>query len=164
MGCDPAQIVLRPIRDSDLGFLRALYASTRAAEMALTGWPQEAVDAFLAQQFAAQHDWYMREYAGARFDIVECGGVPIGRLYVSYQPRDIRIVDIALLPEYRNRGIGGGLLRQLLDEGVASGRSVSIHVEMFNPAQRLYRRLGFEQAGVNGPYLLLVWRPAQSAS
>ena len=59
-------------------------------------------------------------------------------------------MDIALLPEYRGRGIGTALLEELLVEADATGRRVTIHVERFNPARRLYERLGFVEAGDPG--------------
>jgi ribosomal protein S18 acetylase RimI-like enzyme len=72
-------------------------------------------------------------------------------------PRDIRIMDITLAPAFRGRGIGSGLLRSLISEVEGSRRTVSIHVEINNPARRLYERLGFEYAGEHGVYLLMVY-------
>jgi ribosomal protein S18 acetylase RimI-like enzyme len=88
------------------------------------------------------------------------GGAPVGRLYLSRWAREHRIVDIALLPEYRGAGLGTALLRDLLDEGAAAGKAVTIHVEKFNPALTLYRRLGFVAAGEEGAYDLMRWKPA----
>jgi ribosomal protein S18 acetylase RimI-like enzyme len=72
--------------------------------------------------------------------------------------KEIRIMDIALLPEHRGVGIGTGLLRELQEEARAAGKSLSIHVEKFNPALRLYERLGFQPQEDKGVYLLMVWR------
>jgi ribosomal protein S18 acetylase RimI-like enzyme len=153
-------VTLRPIRDEDRDFLRHLYASTRAEELAqVTDWSAEQKEAFLTQQFEAQHDHYQTHYADASFDIVVSDGEPIGRLYVARWEREIRLVDVALVPEARGRGIGTALLRTLLAEGERTGRAVSIHVEQFNPALRLYRRLGFREVAENGPYFLMEWRP-----
>ncbi len=153
-------ITLRPVREEDRDFLRRLYASTRAEELAqVTDWSAEQKEAFLTQQFEAQHHHYQTYYAGASFDIVRGDGEPIGRLYVSRWEREIRVVDVALVPEARGRGVGGALLRDLLAEGKRTGRTVSVHVERFNPAQRLYRRLGFREVEENGPYFLMEWRP-----
>jgi ribosomal protein S18 acetylase RimI-like enzyme len=54
--------------------------------------------------------------------------------------------------------VGTLLLRELQDEAAASGRSLSIHVERFNPALRLYERLGFQLLEDKGVYLLLEWK------
>jgi ribosomal protein S18 acetylase RimI-like enzyme len=153
-------VTLRPVREEDRDFLRRLYASTRAEELAqVTDWSAEQKEAFLTQQFEAQHHHYQTYYAGASFGIVCGDGEPIGRLYVSRWEREIRVVDVALVPEARGRGVGGALLRDLLAEGKRTGRTVSVHVERFNPAQRLYRRLGFREVEENGPYFLMEWRP-----
>ena len=82
-------------------------------------------------------------------------GEPAGRLYVHRGPSDIRIMDIALAPAFRGRGIGTGLLRTLIVEAEESGRKLSIHVETNNPARRLYERLGFRPAGEHGVYVLM---------
>ena len=154
-------VTLRPITDEDLGFLRDLYASTREEELAqATDWSPEQKRAFLTQQFEAQHHHYRTYYTGASFDLVVGDGRPIGRLYVSRWEREIRVIDIAMVPAARGHGIGSALLRELLDEAAQTGRCVSIHVERFNPAQRLYRRLGFRAVDDTGPYLLMEWRPA----
>lgn len=148
-------VVLRPVAAADHEFLVRLYAGTREEELEAVDWTDEQKESFLRQQFEAQHAWYQEQYAGASFDIVELDGEPVGRLYVARWPREIRIVDISLLPERRGHGIGGALLRQLLDEADAAGKSLSIHVERFNRALRLYERLGFRLREDKGVYLLL---------
>lgn len=151
---------LRPIREEDMEFLLRLYATTRADELAMVPWTDEQKEAFVRQQFEAQHAWWSEHYPDASFDLVLRDGEPIGRLYVDRWEREIRIVDIALLPEHRGGGIGSRLLRQVFAEGDAAGKPVSIHVEVFNPARRLYERLGFNYQGEpKGVYLLMV-RPA----
>jgi len=152
-------IHLRDIEPGDEPFLFQVYASTRLEELAVTGWDAEQTRAFLAQQFTAQHTHYQTHYADARFSVIMDGGVPIGRLYVARGPREIRIIDIALLPEHRGRGVGARLLEGIQAEGRASARAVSIHVERFNPALRLYQRLGFQEVEDKGVYLLLTWMP-----
>lgn len=119
-------------------------------------WTEEQKRAFLEMQFQAQATHYAKHYAGADFLIIEDDGHPVGRLYVHRQPHDIRIVDISLMPDHRSKGIGTQLLRQILDE--AGSTPVTIHVEHFNPAMRLYERLGFRRIGSHGVYHLLEWR------
>ena len=48
-----------------------------------------------------------------------------------------------------------------MDRGAAAGKPVTIHVESFNPALRLYRRRGFEHADTSGVYFLMRWTPPQ---
>lgn len=150
---------LRPIHSEDREFLFRVYAGVRAEELALTDWDAAQKQAFLTQQFEAQHHHYQTHYPGARLDLILLEDTPIGRLYVARWREEIRIMDIALLPDYRNQGIGGELLRDLLKETTATNRRLSIHVERYNPALRLYRRLGFEPVGETGVYLLLAAEP-----
>lgn len=126
----------------------------------MTGWPQAQIDAFLEMQFEAQHRHYHGSYTDTAWDVILVDGEPAGRLYVARWEDQIRIVDIALLPEYRGRGIGEGLIRELFEEADASGRPVRIHVEMNNPAMTLYRRLGFTPIGEPSGIYLELERPA----
>lgn len=158
---DPS-ITFRPITPDDLPFLLRVYASTREEEMAMVvDWTPEQKEAFVRSQFEAQHGWYQDHYQGARFDVVLVDGVPAGRLYVHRRESEIRLVDITLLPEFRGGGTGSALLRDLLAEGEAAGKRVTIHVEVFNPAMRLYERLGFLPIEERGPYRLMEWKPAR---
>ena len=149
----------RRITDADSEFLFRVYASTRADEMKLTGWGPAQQEEFLRMQFQAQDDHYRRHYNSATFDIVLLKGVPIGRLYLDRRPDEIRIVDIALLPEYRGRGIGGAIVQEILNSAADEQLPVRIHVENNNPAQSLYQRLGFSPIGDTGVYLLLERSP-----
>ena len=156
-----AGLAFRPITGDDLPFLSRLYASTRTEELAVTPWTDAQKAAFLTQQFEAQHAHYQTHYQSADFLVILRGDHHcIGRLYLARWEREHRIVDIALLPEYRRKGLGEALLRDLLDEAAAAGRAVSIHVEKFNPAMGLYRRLGFVTAGDAGAYDLMRWESA----
>jgi len=155
------EIVLRPMSDADLAFTAALYASTRAEELAPVPWPGEVKQAFLAQQHAAQHAHYRQHYQGMHAMIVERRGAAIGRLYLYEMQTEIRIVDISLMPEARGQGIGTALLRDVLAEAAPGGRSVTIHVEKNNPAHTLYARLGFTILDDDrGAYDLWEWRAA----
>jgi ribosomal protein S18 acetylase RimI-like enzyme len=152
-------IALRSVAEHDEPFFRRLYASVREDELAVVPWDEETKEAFLRQQFDAQDAHYREHYDGATYDVIEVDGEPAGRLYVARWDDEIRIMDIALLPEYRGRGIGTQLLRALLDEGARTGKRVSIHVEKHSPALRLYERLGFAQAADRGVYSLMEVTP-----
>jgi ribosomal protein S18 acetylase RimI-like enzyme len=146
---------LRPAGAEDRDFLLQVYASTREEELRLVDWSAEQKAAFVHMQFEAQDTDYRRNYEDASFDVIEVDGEPAGRLYVDRRADDIRIIDITLLPEYRGRGIGTGLIRGLLDEAATDRKRLSIHVEVNNPARRLYERLGFVQVEERGLYLLM---------
>ncbi len=155
----PESITLRPIRDGDRAFLRRLYGSTRADELAATDWSEEDKERFLDFQFGAQHAYYQEQFPDARYDLVLVDGEPAGRLYVDRRQDEIRLIDIALLPAFRRRGLGGELMRRVLAEGRKAGLPVQIHVEQNNPAMRLYDRLGFRRVEDQGVYWLMRWEP-----
>lgn len=153
------QTVLRSVRAEDELFLRRLYASTRADEMALTGWTAEQQDAFLQMQFNAQRQYYREQFPAAEYQIIQCAGTDIGRLIVWRAAGEMLLVDIALLPEYRNHGIGTALITGLMAEAAQAGRPLRLHVEFFNPALHWYERLGFARIGEMGLYYEMEWRP-----
>lgn len=152
-------IGLRPIEAGDEAFLRQVYAATRDSEIARTGWDAQTVEGFLRMQFDAQHAHYLQHYPRASFDVVLDAGVPAGRLYVWRGESELRVVEIALLPAFRGRGIGSALLDAVLREARQCGKRVSIHVETSNPALTLYQRLGFKELSVTGFHRLMVWSP-----
>jgi ribosomal protein S18 acetylase RimI-like enzyme len=125
-------------------------------------WDDTAKEAFLRMQFSAQYAYYREQMPDASYQVVLLDGEPVGRLYVDRREDEIRIVDIALLPEHRRQGLGTTLLRELLGEADATGKRLTIHVERFNPALRLYERLGFVQVKDEGVYVLLE-RPAATS-
>lgn len=151
---------LRPVTEADRPFLLELYGSVRAEELEQVAWSAEARAAFVAQQFEAQDTYYRAHYPGASFDVIEVAGRPAGRLYVARWPVEIRIVDIALAPGFRGRGNGTRLLEGLLAEATAAGRTLTIHVEVFNRARVLYERLGFAVVAERGAHLLMAAGPS----
>lgn len=156
-------LTLRSESEHDLPFLRELYRSVRWDEFAaLTDWTDAQKVTFLDSQFDAQRKHYLNAYQGAQFLIIEYDSRAIGRFYVFRGRTDIRVVDIGLLPEYRNRGHASELFSSLFDEADEDNRSVSIHVEIFNPARRLYQRLGFVEISQEGPYILMERPPKNS--
>ena len=148
-------VTFRAITAVDRDFLYRVYASTREEELAVLDWDAAQKDAFLTMQFEAQHTYYMDQFRAAAFEVVVVDGVDAGRLYVDRRADEIRIIDIALLPEHRGRGIGSRLLEGVLSEARGAGLPVRIHVEPFNPAMRLYQRLGFMKVEEQGVYHLM---------
>ena len=148
-------ITFRPISDDDEQFLYRLYASTRQEELAMTVWTGAQKDTFLRQQFTAQHKFYIERFTQAAFDILLMNKEPIGRLYIDRRAEEIRIIDISILPEHRNKGIGSSLLKNLLTEAYETAKPLRIHVEKNNPALKLYERLGFREIEDKGVYSLM---------
>ncbi len=148
----------RPITLDDQDFLCRVYASTRQDELAVLDWSEAQKQDFLQMQFDAQHTYYQENYLKAEFLLILKDNQPVGRLYLDRHPEEFRIVDIALLPEHRGQGIGTGLLKDILAEAEGQGLPVRIHVENFNPAMTLDRRLGFQPVSDTCVYQFMEWR------
>lgn len=150
---------LRPATTGDAELLYRIFASTREDELAIVPWDASAKEAFLRMQYAAQDSYYHATFPAASYDLITGGAGEgeevLGRLYTDRSAEPWLVIDIALLPEHRGKGIGTLLLSQVLAEAAAGGKAVRMYVERFNPAQRLYARLGFRQIGDEGVYLLL---------
>jgi ribosomal protein S18 acetylase RimI-like enzyme len=138
-------ISLRPVEVGDDEFLYHVYASTRADEMALVDWTDEQKDAFLRMQVSAQTAHYSVHFPTAEQYIIRHNDVPVGRLIINRLPDRLHIIDIALLTDSRNTGIGSAVMQEIMDEAQQSKRDIMLRVEFFNPARRLYSRLGFVQ-------------------
>ena len=152
---------LRAATDADYDFMRLLYHSSRDEEMKLFPFTEEQKLTFLDWQFQCQWAHYREHYPTCDWKIIEIDGAPVGRLLVDRWSDQIRIVDVALMTGARGKGVGSRLMREVMAEGKAAGKPVTIHVEVFNPAQQLYKRLGFEQVDSSGAYHLMRWTPDQ---
>jgi GNAT superfamily N-acetyltransferase len=150
-------ITCRPVDPHDYAFLLEVYGSTRADEMALVPWNADQKQAFIKMQFAGQQEHYQKTFPTASHQIIQSGGRPVGRLYVARLEQETRIIDITLLPEERNVGIGSFLLNGLLDEAQRAGKVVRIYVEEYSPSRRFFERLNFKPIEQHGIYLLLEW-------
>lgn len=157
-----AGLAFRAVTDDDLPFLFRLYASTREAELAPVPWSAAQKATFLDMQFRAQHTFYKEHYGQALWLLILHGGQAIGRLYLDRQSDEHKVIDIALLPEHRGKGLGAALMRDLIEEAGAAGKALGIHVEKNNPARHLYDRLGFVTIDEHGVYDRLEVRPAAS--
>lgn len=148
---------LRPASPEDKTFLYELYASTRAEEMASWGWPAAQQEMFLKMQFNAQHQSYEARYPDAEHNIIMVDGREAGRILVERTESEILLVDIALLTDYRGKGVGARLIEDLLAEGQRANKPVRLYVTKTNRAARLYERLGFYETGADGVYRAMEW-------
>ncbi|HOW64814.1 MAG TPA: GNAT family N-acetyltransferase [Candidatus Paceibacterota bacterium] len=154
-----SQVRLRPASDTDRDFLRQVYARSRDEELAAVPWPGDEKERFLTAQFLAQDRYYHEQYPGAEYWIVLADDQPAGRLYLHDREKELRIMDITLMPPWRRQGIGRFLLRSLLQDARETQRQATIHVELFNPARCLYEQLGFRVVAEHGLYLFMAWTP-----
>lgn len=152
-------IEMRPAEAGDVAFMQQLYSSTRSTDARMGGCDHATENLLQGLQFKAQQSWFQTKYPNADLALITEHERPVGRLYVDYGPDELRILDICLLPEHRNRGIGLGLLRSLQAQGERLRLPVRLNVMLGSPAQRLLQRCGFEVLGVDGIYNVMEWMP-----
>jgi ribosomal protein S18 acetylase RimI-like enzyme len=137
-------VVMRPVSEADEEFLIAVYASTRADELAQVQWAEGQQEQFVRWQYGLQRSEYQSRFPDARYCVILVDGRPAGRIWVGTDEQQIRLLDIALLPEFQNRGVGTLLVRQLMDEAAREAKPLRHMVFVLNnDAQRFYERLGF---------------------
>ena len=154
-------VILRTSTPDDQDFLFTVYASTREEELSLWGWDDNQKRAFLEMQFRAQNQQYSLCYPQADNSVVLFDDRPVGRLLVDREGPDITLIDIALLPAYRNRSIGTTLIQSLLQEAAGVQKNVALHVLRASAAARLYERLGFNLVDEDGVYLEMKKTPGE---
>jgi ribosomal protein S18 acetylase RimI-like enzyme len=153
------KVSLRPVGPEDEEFLLRVYASTREDELAQVPWSEEQKAAFVRQQSDAQRREYNAHYPAAEYDVILLDGAPAGRVWIGRDEEEIHLLDIALLREAQNCGVGTALLRALIEESRASGKRLRHMVFVMNTdALRFYERLGFLAFEEVGPYLHMEWR------
>ena len=155
---------LRPATDADQEFLVGVFASTRADELQALAWNPIQAEMFIKIQYSAQQQSYRLSYPEAENNIILQDGLPIGRMLIDRSEEAICLVDIAILPDYRNHGVGAELIGGLLAEGATGGREVVLSVFHTNPAIHLYNRLGFSKVDEESLYWTMRWLPEQSLS
>jgi ribosomal protein S18 acetylase RimI-like enzyme len=158
------QISLQRAQAADEGFLYQVYASTRQEELAQVPWTPLQKSLFLRRQHQAQLSHYRTYYPTATFDLILVQDHPAGRIFIQRGVEEIRLMDIALLPAYRNQGIGTLLIRDLLKEAEANHQFIGLHVEQFNRAYQLYQRLGFRDVEMRGIYMYMTWMAEHHAT
>jgi ribosomal protein S18 acetylase RimI-like enzyme len=148
----------RRAASDDEPFLLEVYGSTRAEELDLTNWDQSQRDAFLRMQLSAQQSHYREVYPEGEHYIILVNGDALGRLYVAEIENEVRILDITILPQHRNTGIGKPIIGELMAEAAAVGKPLRIYVESYNASLGLFDRLGFVKTGESGYSYLMEWR------
>ena len=146
-------ITLRPIRADDDIFLFGLFSNAHEQDFALLDLPEEQKTAMLRMQFDAQQLQYHERYPRGNFDLVLKAEKTVGIIYTQRGPEEFVLIDIVLLPEFRNEGIGRALVAELIRQAQDEQKALTAHVRKNNSAWRLWQRLGFEAVGDDGVYL-----------
>jgi ribosomal protein S18 acetylase RimI-like enzyme len=153
-------VELRAVTENDDHFLLSVYASTRADELSQAEWAEGQKEMFLRWQFDLQRREYDGRFPDAAYNVILVDQQPAGRIWVGSDDEQIRLLDIALLPEFQNRGVGTSLLRRLIDQAAQAGKVLRHMVFVLNNnAERFYERLGFTIIEDLGAYKHMEWRP-----
>lgn len=162
---DGGALKLRTVTPEDDSFLLSVYASTRASEMAQAQWQEGQQEAFLKWQFDMQRREYDARFPEAEYDVIEIDGEPAGRIWIGRSEDEIRLLDIALLPQFQNREAGTRLVINLIDEARRTGQRLRHMVFVLNDnADRFYERLGFVVIEEMGGYKHMEWKRSNEIS
>ena len=150
---------LRRVTSDDDAFLLSVYDSTRAEELAQAEWAEGQREAFLKWQFDLQRREYDARFPDAEYNVILIDGEPAGRIWIGRRDEEIRLLDIAILRAFQNRGAGTILLRKLMDEAMVTGKRLRHMVFVLNnDAHRFYERLGFVVIEDLGGYKHMEWK------
>jgi len=152
-------ITLRPATEDDQDFLLELFKSSRGDDLRGLGWDEERIGEFLEMQYEAHQNFLANDYPNLEAQIILSGGGAIGLLATAQQPQEIRLVDLSLVPEQRNRGTGALLIRELQAQSAAAKRPLRLQIIRFNRAAGLFERLGFSRTSETGTHFQMEWLP-----
>lgn len=153
------RLSLRVAGETDKKFLEQIYLEARRAEFAAFDWADGQLEALLGMQFEMQMKAYQMQFFALAVFIIELSGAPIGRLIIDRNDKEIRLVDLTILPEFRHRGIGAFLLGELQAEAVSAKKPLNLRVLKTNqPAVKLYERCGFVVTENSDLYFGMSWQ------
>lgn len=159
---DLNSIELRPATADDEDFLLTVYKSCRGEDLRGLGWDEDRIREFLEMQYQAQRTFDQSDNAQATDEIILYAGNPVGRLLVNSEKHEVRCADLALLPEYRNRGVGAFIIRRLQKQAAAANKPLRLQVIRFSRAINLFERLGFNRTSETGTHFQMEWTPSKS--
>jgi len=153
-------ITLRTLQAEDEPMLFGLYRAVRSAELGMETWPAAQRDAMLRIQFVAQRRGYREQFPNLDERLIVRGESPIGWVIVDgSDSRKLYGIDIALLTEARQQGLGTRVMRSLQKEAAVGNRLFVIVVERGNVrALAFHRRLGFRAVGETEVHTVMEWR------
>jgi len=152
-------ITTRPVAPGDEELLLKIYKSSRGDDLRGLGWDEERISEFLGMQYEAQQHFHESEYQRANDEIILLSGEPAGRLIVERREYEIRCIDVALLPEHRNNGVGAFMISKLQDEAKRESKPLRLQVIRFSRAVNLFERAGFVRTSETGTHFQMEWTP-----
>ena len=152
-------ITVRPVTPDDEEFLLKIYKSSRGDVLRGLDWDEDRISEFLGMQYEAQQHFHESEYKRANDEIILVAGEPAGRLIVERREYEIRCIDVALLPEHRNNGVGAFLIRKLQEEARREDKPLRLQVIRFSRAVNLFERSGFVRTSETGTHFQMEWTP-----
>jgi GNAT superfamily N-acetyltransferase len=155
----PESISTRSTKLEDQSFLVELYKSSRGDDLRGLGWDEQRISEFLDMQYEAQQNFYDGDYREATDELILLEGKPIGRLMIESRPHEIRCIDLGLLPEYRERGLGTGIIQKLQEKAKSENKPLRLQVIRFSRAVNLFDRLGFVRTSETGTHFQMEWMP-----
>ena len=150
-------LTLRPTRADDQEFLYRLFYSVHTEKLRLVPLGEEEKTKLVELMYQGFTRHYSSLAPVSDDRLILLNNESIGRMILLQTREEIRLADLAILPEYRKRGIGSALIGQVQTESMMSKRPVRLQVAQFDRALGLYRRLGFYKTDVEGPYIHLEW-------
>jgi GNAT superfamily N-acetyltransferase len=156
---NPFALTLRTVTPADRELLYRIYASTREEELAIVPFSAQEKHAFLRMQFGARERAYAERFPPEDHLIVEVDSEPAGYFWVHRQESELRLVDVALLPEHRGLGVGTELMTTLIAEARDRHLPVRLNVLATGTARSFYERFGFTAVGTPAVYQLMELLP-----
>ncbi|HYT50543.1 MAG TPA: GNAT family N-acetyltransferase [Pyrinomonadaceae bacterium] len=150
-------IILRPASTRDEDFFLQLYQSSRGEDLRGLGWDEDRISEFLEMQYEAQGNFHAGDFPNASDEVILLDSQPIGRLTIDRRVDEIHLVDLALLPDYRNRGFGSRLIQSLKEEATLQRKPLRLQLIRFNRALGLFERLGFMRTSETGTHFQMEW-------
>lgn len=148
---------VKKVSAADQEFLYEVYVDSRREEVTLFEWDKLQQDTFLSMQFRAQQAHYEKQYPGAVHEIIYWDEKPIGRIITEIRKSEVLLVDISLVTSWQNKGIGTHLISNLQQQAKQIRKPILLHVYQSNPAERLYKKLGFQVLEEKPPYIAMSW-------
>jgi GNAT superfamily N-acetyltransferase len=145
-------VTTRPADSDDTPFLLDLFAHSSDIPASLF-----AADPRLLQfQFTAQQGSYAAQFPGAAHEIILVDGERAGQVRWAELADEIRIIDLALMPQFRRIGAATRVYQTLLAHARARGKPTYAWVGRMNiVSQAFHHRLGFTLADQTEMHLLL---------